>query len=102
MSRPPVVATSRNMSAWSSQAVSQVGWRLAVASRAKIRRPRVCGFGLAILLISARKLSTSDAAGVLPVRAVGCWSVMGCLLSTAKFQLGLLGFIGLIQPLQLS
>src|SRR5215467_12741314 len=40
MSSPPMPAASRNMSAWSAQAESQVGWRLIVASSAKISRPR--------------------------------------------------------------
>src|SRR5215831_16309489 len=40
MSRPPTLAASRNISACNVQAVSQVGWRLIVASSAKISRPR--------------------------------------------------------------
>src|SRR6185369_5246413 len=40
MSRPPMPAASRNMSACRAQAESQVGWRLIVASSAKINRPR--------------------------------------------------------------
>ena len=41
MSRPPVEAASRNISACSWHALSQVGWRLIVASSAKISRPRL-------------------------------------------------------------
>src|SRR5215470_19457882 len=40
MSSPPMLAASRNISACNVQAVSQVGWRLIVASSAKISRPR--------------------------------------------------------------
>src|SRR3954453_18423533 len=43
MSRLPIAAASRNMSACSAQAMSHVGWRLIVASSAKISRPRACG-----------------------------------------------------------
>src|SRR6516225_6847168 len=46
MSRLPREAASRNMSACSAQAMSHVGWRLMVASSAKINRPRApaaCG-----------------------------------------------------------
>src|SRR5215468_1439103 len=46
ISRLPSEAASRNMSACSVQAMSQVGWRLIVASRAKTSRPRplaACG-----------------------------------------------------------
>src|SRR5262245_22686665 len=78
MSRPPIVATSRNISAWSMQAVSQVGWRLAVASRAKMRRPRgcvVCDLGFPIL---ARKVSRSGVVGAVLLCVVGRWSVMEC------------------------
>src|SRR4051794_20174104 len=39
MSRLPIEAASRNMSACSAQAMSQVGCRLMVASSAKISRP---------------------------------------------------------------
>src|SRR5215472_8245104 len=41
MSRLPREAASRNISAWSAHAMSQVGWRLMVASSAKISRPRL-------------------------------------------------------------
>src|SRR5215831_15579172 len=71
MSRLPTVAASRNISACSLQAVSQVASRLAVASRAKIRRPRV--LGPERCLRSARKASTSlrvDAVGTLSPRFV--------------------------------
>src|SRR3954454_18499415 len=46
MSRLPSAAASRNISACSAQAMSQVGWRLMVASSANTSRPRApaaCG-----------------------------------------------------------
>src|SRR5215469_4732667 len=46
ISRLPSEAASRNISACSAQAISQVGWRLMVASSANTRRPLVpaaCG-----------------------------------------------------------
>src|SRR5262245_14373006 len=60
MFKVAILPTSRNISAWSWQAESHIGWRLAVASRAKIKRPeppptppeRGC-------LMLARKASTS-------------------------------------------
>src|SRR5436190_6423080 len=61
MSRPPMLAASRNMSACSWQAESQVGCRLIVASSAKIRRPRCPGAVVgARVRTRARKASMSE------------------------------------------
>src|SRR4029077_13631224 len=47
------------MSACNSQAMFHVGWRLAVASRAKIRRPRMPDSAVEARFILARKASIS-------------------------------------------
>src|ERR1700751_5525038 len=57
ISRLPSEAASRNMSAWSLQAMSQVGCRLIVASSAKISRARP----LAVCGAVARALATKSA-----------------------------------------
>src|SRR5215831_16777585 len=72
MSRPPAAPASRNMSACNLQAVSHVGCRLAVASRANTSRPRTPGLGDAFSR-SARNVSRSDrgpVVGELSARAV--------------------------------
>src|SRR5215467_9450801 len=63
-----MVATSRNISAWRLQAVSQFGCLEAVALRVKMRRPRVPVVGAARCLGSARKASRLECAGVLALR----------------------------------
>src|SRR5262249_12464732 len=82
-SSPPTAAASRNMSACSWQAVSQVGWRLMVASSAKISRPRApAAVDGARLFTCARKASISErvetAAGARPVggRSVGSFAIV--------------------------
>src|SRR6516165_813094 len=61
MSRPPIAAASRNMSACRRQAVSQVGCRLMVASKAKISRPRCpASVAGARLFTLVRKASISE------------------------------------------
>src|ERR1051325_5496928 len=65
MSRVPIVAASRNMSACSAQAISQVGCRLIVASSAKISRPLACGAWGDIARAFATKAAMSSAADCL-------------------------------------
>src|SRR5262245_895136 len=71
-----MVAASRNILAWRVQAASQVGCRLAVASRAKTRRLCPVGAPTAGLPISARNLSTSERVGALFVWVDDRWSVI--------------------------
>src|SRR5262249_18707086 len=61
--RPPTEATVLNMSPWRWQAMSQVSLRLAVASRAKIRRPVPGVVCVDDLVISAIKVSISAEIG---------------------------------------
>src|SRR5262245_42638090 len=87
------------MSACSSQAVSHVDWRLAVASRAKISRPRMPDSAVEAPFILARKASISGRTEVVgelspcetneglflvtwmpPFRSVGIAGLMGCFL----------------------
>src|SRR3954469_20234596 len=62
MSRLPIAAASRNMSACSAQAMSHVGCRLIVASSAKISRPLACGACGDIARAFATKAAMSSAA----------------------------------------
>src|SRR5258708_35485950 len=59
-SRPPIALTALNISVWTCIAMSQVGWRLMVASIAKIRRPLPAVLGADELRTLARKASTSS------------------------------------------
>ena len=76
----PTAAASRNMSACKLQAVSHSGWRLMVASSAKISRPRWPAFAAGpsdLTLFRNASISARDevAAGwVVPVWA-GVWSL---------------------------
>src|SRR5258708_26060884 len=62
MSRLPMAAASRNMSACSAQAMSHVGCRLMVASSANTRRPRAPGACGDIALALATKAAMSSEA----------------------------------------
>src|ERR1051325_3041996 len=64
MSRLPIAAASRNMSACKAQAMSHVGCRLIVASSAKISRPLACGACGDIARAFATKAAMSSAADV--------------------------------------
>src|SRR3954451_19543090 len=64
MSRLPIAAASRNMSACSAQAMSHVGCRLIVASSAKISRPLACGACGDIARAFATKAAMSSEADV--------------------------------------
>src|SRR5262245_54655724 len=70
MSRPPAAPASRNISACNLQAVSHVGCRLAVASRANTSRPRTPGLDAGLFPSSAKNVSRSAVDGALPPRAV--------------------------------
>src|ERR1043166_9063969 len=65
MSRLPIAAASRNMSACKAQAMSHVGCRLIVASSAKISRPLACGAWGDIARAFATKAAMSSAADCL-------------------------------------
>src|SRR5947209_1913288 len=90
MARPPIAPASLNMSACSAHAMSQVGWRLMVASRAKISRPAAAfAFG-AIAFTCARKAAISawedDATSPASAALAGCallWLEAGVLGSFA-------------------
>src|ERR687887_200616 len=84
MSRLPTEAASRNMSACSAQAMSQVGCRLMVASSAKTSRPRAPSACGDIARAFATKAAMSSAVEVfasgsdLPARseAISLWLVL--------------------------
>src|ERR1700722_13164254 len=64
MSRLPTAAASRNMSACSAQAISQVGCRLMVASSANTSRPLASArFGDIDLALATKAATSSDAEG---------------------------------------
>src|SRR6516162_11605949 len=73
-----MLATVRNISPCIEQAASQVSCGLMVASRAKISRPDADTSDFFVAIMSARKLSSSERVGSIPVdsRAVGSFLVM--------------------------
>src|SRR5215216_2006982 len=81
--RPPILSAASNISAWTLQARSQVGWRLIVASSAKTRRPRSSAVALGPIFLAADTKASIAAAGE-DAGAAGILAEAGSFLSVMR------------------
>src|SRR6267142_1332534 len=89
MSRLPIAAASRNMSACSAQAMSQVGCRLMVASRANTSRPLApAAWGDIARALATKAAMSSDADGFASGNAPGLAATPSRAAATSPADLG--------------